>query len=122
MDLQSSAAAVLGYRQAPVKGKAIEVAPVHEVATERLRALLRSALSPQARPVPHAERHMQHATSDLRAQQAWRLAASMTAQQAGCRTETYKGLASTYGIRLTDSGWMVLWLRQAVGGGQVRSI
>lgn len=57
MDLQSAAAAVLGYRQAPVKGKAIEVAPVHEVATEHLRALLRSALPPQARPVLHAVTH-----------------------------------------------------------------
>ncbi|KAK9838302.1 hypothetical protein WJX81_003198 [Elliptochloris bilobata] len=47
MDLQSAAAAVLGYRQAPVKGKGIEVPPVREVATERLRTLLRSALSVQ---------------------------------------------------------------------------
>lgn len=70
MDLQSAAAAVLGYRQAPVKGKAIKVAPVHEVATERLRALLRSALSSQARPVPYAVTHMQDASSDLHAEQA----------------------------------------------------
>lgn len=48
-DLQSAAAAVLGYRQAPVKGRGIEVPPVREVATERLRALLRSALSGQVR-------------------------------------------------------------------------
>ena len=51
-DLQSAAAAVLGYRQAPVKGRGIEVPPVREVATERLRALLRSALSGQVRSTP----------------------------------------------------------------------
>lgn len=51
-DLQSAAAAVLGYRQAPVKGRGIEVPPVREVATARLRALLRSALSGPVRSTP----------------------------------------------------------------------
>jgi len=54
-DLQSAAASVLGYRQAPVKGRgpALEVQPVRGVASGRLRALLAAVLAPPgARAAP----------------------------------------------------------------------
>ena len=43
-DLQSAAASVLGYDQVSMKGKAIKVAPVPEVATPKLKALLGAVL------------------------------------------------------------------------------
>lgn len=43
-DLQSAAASVLGYDQVSMKGKAIKVAPVPEVATAKLKALLNAVL------------------------------------------------------------------------------
>lgn len=43
-DLQSAAASVLGYDQVSMKGKAIEVAPVPEVATAKLKTLLDAVL------------------------------------------------------------------------------
>jgi len=43
-DLQSAAAAVLGYDQVSMKGKAIKVEPVPGVATTHLKTLLDAAL------------------------------------------------------------------------------
>ena len=43
-DLQSAAASVLGYDQVSMKGKAIKVAPVPEVATVELQTLLEAVL------------------------------------------------------------------------------
>ena len=43
-DLQSAAASVLGYDQISMKGKAIKVAPVPEVATAELKTLLQAVL------------------------------------------------------------------------------
>lgn len=43
-DLQSAAASVLGYDQVSMKGKAIKVAPVPEVATSKLKTLLEAVL------------------------------------------------------------------------------
>lgn len=43
-DLQSAAAAVMGYEQVTMKGKAISIAPIPGVATARLQSLLDSAL------------------------------------------------------------------------------
>jgi len=61
-DLQSAAASVLGYRQAPVKGRgpALEVQPVRGVASGRLRALLAAVLAPQARAPPRAAQPLSH--------------------------------------------------------------
>ena len=43
-DLQSAAASVLGYNQVSMKGKAIKVPPVPEVATAELKTLLEAVL------------------------------------------------------------------------------
>lgn len=43
-DLQSAAAAVMGYEQVTMKGKAIKVNPVPGVATAKLQSLLDKAL------------------------------------------------------------------------------
>ncbi len=46
-DLQAAAASVLGYEQPSVKGKAILVEPVPNVATPEFKELLQDALSAQ---------------------------------------------------------------------------
>lgn len=46
-DLQSAAATILGYKQPEVKGKAILVEPVLNVATPELKELLHDALAAQ---------------------------------------------------------------------------
>ena len=51
-DLQSAAGAVLGYRQAAVKGKAIAVEPVPGAASPALKALLQDCLLAQMHQVP----------------------------------------------------------------------
>ena len=51
-DLQSAAAAVMGYEQVTMKGKAIKVSPVPGVATARLQSLLDQVL-PTTEAVPH---------------------------------------------------------------------
>ena len=51
-DLQSAAGAVLGYRQAAVKGKAIAVDPVPVAALPALKALLQDCLLAQTHQVP----------------------------------------------------------------------
>lgn len=50
-DLQAAAASVLGYQQPSVKGKAILVEPVPNVATPEFSELLHDALSAQQRQV-----------------------------------------------------------------------
>ena len=51
-DLQSAAGAVLGYRQAAVKGRAIAVDSVHGAASPALKALLQDCLLAQTHQVP----------------------------------------------------------------------
>ena len=53
-DLQSAAAAVLGYEQVSMKGKAIRVPPVAGVATAQLKTLLEAVL-PKAGEVAEVE-------------------------------------------------------------------
>ena len=51
-DLQSAAGAVLGYRQAAVKGRTIVVDPVPGTASPVLEALLQDCLAARTHQVP----------------------------------------------------------------------
>ncbi|KAK9830544.1 hypothetical protein WJX72_012386 [[Myrmecia] bisecta] len=83
-DLSSAADTVLGYEQVSMKGKPVAVDPVPNVATDRLRALLKRALAPQ---------QAEAAQLAKRAQQAEQAAGDGAQEPGGSQPEGSKLLA-----------------------------
>ena len=110
-DLQSAAAAVMGYEQVTMKGKAVKVSPVPGVATARLQSLLDQVL-PTTKAVPHGPGAIA-ASAGTNAASAGTNAASAgaNAASAGTNAASAGAIAASAGAQALDGVKRLLEVR-----------